>query len=143
MGLSEVTVTAILTLLPMLLGLAMAGDLQVRSIVVEDQIIMRIPVRPPPPQVRWIEHKGPKCIHAGKIRGAFLSGNDHVDFILEGRKLLRAELDDNCPALDFYGGFYLSSSDERVCARRDVVRSRMGATCGIERFRELKAKVRR
>ena len=143
MGLSEVTVTAILTLLPMLLGLAMAGDLQVRSIVVEDQIIMRVPVRPPPPQVRWVEHKGPKCIHADKIKGAFLAGSDHVDFILEGRKLLRAELDESCPALDFYGGFYLSSSDEKVCARRDVVRSRMGATCGIERFRELKAKVRR
>ena len=136
------TFTAILALLPMLLGLSWGGA-QVRSIVVEDQIIMRIPVRPPPPQVEWVEHKGPKCVSADKIRGAFLSGNDHVDLILDGRRLLRADLDENCPALDFYEGFYLSSADERVCARRDVIRSRMGATCQIDHFRELKAKVRR
>lgn len=130
-----------LTLLPMLLGI-MPGGLTVRTIVVENQVIMRVPVRPPPPQVVWTEHKGPKCIHADDIRGAFLSGNDHVDFILSGKKLLRAELEDNCPALDFYNGFYLSRSDDKVCARRDMVRSRMGASCSIERFRELKAKIR-
>lgn len=130
-----------LTLLPMLLGI-MPGGLTVRTIVVENQVIMRVPVRPPPPQVVWTEHKGPKCIHANDIRGAFLSGNDHVDFILSGKKLLRAELEDNCPALDFYNGFYLSRSDDKVCARRDMVRSRMGASCSIERFRELKAKIR-
>src|SRR6187399_32010 len=117
MGLSLVTFTAIVPVLPLLLGLTMAGDVQVRTITVEDQIIMRIPVRPQPPQVEWVEHKGPKCISAKKIRGAFLSGEDHVDFILEGRKLLRAEFDENCPALDFYTGFYLSSKDDKVCAR--------------------------
>ena len=131
-----------LTLLPMLLGI-LPGGLTVRTIVVENQLIMRVPVRPPPPQVVWTEHKGPKCIHAGDIRGAFLSGNDHVDFIMRGKTMFRAELEENCPALDFYNGFYLSSSDEKVCARRDVVRSRIGASCGIERFRELKAKIRR
>ncbi len=137
------TFTAIVTLLPMLLGLEMVGAVQVRSIMVEDQIIMRIPARPPPPQVEWIERKGPKCIHSDAIRGAFLSGNDHVDFILDGRRLLRAQLDESCPALDFYEGFYLSSKDEKVCVRRDVVRSRMGATCAIARFHELKPKTRR
>jgi hypothetical protein len=121
----------------------MAGDVQVRSITVEDQIILRVPVRPPPPQVDWIPHKGPKCISVNKIKGAFLSGDDHVDFILEKRKLLRAKLEENCPALDFYEGFYLSSNDEKVCARRDVVRSRMGGSCAIDRFMELKPKVRR
>jgi hypothetical protein len=136
------TFLEMLTLLPLLLGVA-PGGLTVRSIVVEDQIIMRIPVRPPPPQVEWSEHKGPRCMHGDDIRGAFLSGNDHVDFILSGKKLLRAELQENCPALDFYAGFYLSSSDNKVCAGRDVVRSRIGASCGIERFRELKAKIRR
>ena len=140
-GAVPLTFLEVLTLLPLLLGVA-PGGLTVRSITVEDQIIMRIPVRPPPPQVEWTEHKGPKCIDAEKIRGAFLSGSDHVDFVLSGKKLLRAELEENCPALDFYNGFYLSSSDDKVCARRDVVRSRMGASCGIERFRELKGKIR-
>lgn len=129
-----------LAVLPILLGL-MPGGLQVRSIIVENQIIMRVPVRPRPPQIEWVERKGPKCIKTGAIRGAFLSGSDHVDFVLAGRHLLRAELDENCPALDFYEGFYLSSSDEKICARRDVIRSRVGASCTIERFRELKPKV--
>jgi hypothetical protein len=143
MGLSLLTFTAMMSVLPLLLGWGMAADVQVRSITVEDQIILRVPVRPPPPQVDWILHKGPKCISVKKIQGAFLSGNDHVDFILEGRKLLRASLEENCPALDFYEGFYLSSNDEKVCARRDVVRSRMGGSCAIDRFMELKPKVHR
>jgi hypothetical protein len=143
MGLSLLTFTAMMSLLPLLLGWGMAGDVQVRSITVEDRIFLRVPVRPPPPQVDWVPHKGPKCISVKKIKGAFLSGNDHVSFILEGRKLLRASLEENCPALDFYEGFYLSSNDGKVCARRDSVRSRMGGTCAIDRFMELKPKVRR
>ncbi len=134
------TFLEILTLLPMLLGLGPEG-LTVRRIIVEDQIIMRVPVRPTP-QVEWTEHKGPKCISAETIRGAFLSGNQHVEFILGGRHLLRAQLDDNCPALDFYQGFYLSSKDGKVCAKRDSIRSRMGATCRIDQFLELKPKLR-
>jgi len=132
-----VTFLGVLTLLPMLLGFASAGGPQVRSLIVEDEIILRVPVQPVPRDIEWKERKGPKCIEAREIKGAFLSGNDHVDFLLAGRRLLRARLDENCPALDFYGGFYLSSDDERVCAKRDAIRSRMGARCRIERFRKL------
>ena len=66
MGTGLLTFTAIISAFPLLLGWGLAGDLQVRSITVEDQIIMRVPVRPPPPQVDWIEHKGPKCVSAKK-----------------------------------------------------------------------------
>ncbi len=136
------TFTAILSLLPMLLAINVGAALQVQSITVEDQIIVRVPVRPRPPQIEWTEHKGPKCSSTKDIRGAFLSGDDHVDFILEGRRVLRADLDETCPALDFYSGFYLSSSDDRVCAKRDVIRSRMGGSCQIDHFRKLVPKVR-
>jgi hypothetical protein len=141
-----VTITAMLALVPLFFGMgfAVAADWpQVRSVVIEDQLIIRVPVRPePPPQVEWVERKGPKCIHSGEIRGAFLSGNDHVDFLMEGRQLLRAELDESCPALDFYNGFYLTSDDGKICVRRDSIRSRMGGTCGIQRFRRLIPKQR-
>lgn len=140
------TLTAFLVLLPMLLGMVgirSPGDnQQVRSVVIEDQLVIRVPVRPPPPQLEWTERKGPKCLAPATIRGAFLSGNDHVDFLLAGHRLLRAELAEDCPALDFYEGFYLTSSDDRICAKRDAIRSRMGATCRIERFRELVNKAR-
>ena len=145
-GLPIVTITAFLTLWPIVLALgigAQGEQPQVRSLVVQDQLILRIPVRPPLPQVEWVERKGPKCLPADEIRGAFLSRSDHVDFVLTGQKLVRAELHDDCPALDFYAGFYLSSEDDRICARRDVVRSRVGASCRIEKFRELVPKRRR
>lgn len=110
---------------------------RVRSIVMENEIILRIPVRPVPRELEWVERDGPNCIAAGSIRGAFLSGGDHVNLILSGRRLLRAEFSADCPALDFYEGFYLSSEDRKICAKRDAIRSRMGATCRIMKFSRL------
>lgn len=132
------TLTAILTLLPMLLsmtGSADSGDEpKVRSLVVQDQLIMRVPVRPPSGELEWVARDGPKCINAGAIRGAFLSGADSVDFVTVRRFRFRAELSQDCPGLDFYDGLYLKPEDWRVCAKRDVVRSRMGGSCRIDRF---------
>jgi hypothetical protein len=139
-------ITAILAVLPMFFGIgfgAVADVGQVRSIVVEDQLIIRVPVSPePPPRIEWVERDGPKCLHSKDIRGAFLAASDHVDFVLAGRRLLRAELEENCPALDFYAGFYLSSDDDKICAGRDSIRSRMGGSCGIDEFRRLVPKRR-
>lgn len=125
----------------MLFGMAGAAppadEPRVRSLVLQDELIMRIPVRPPSRQFEWVEHEGPKCIYARAIRGALLSGSDSVDFITVRRRRLRAELSQDCPALDFYGGFYLKPEDARICAGRDVIRSRMGGSCQIERFKQL------
>ena len=140
------TITALLALVPAFFGMGfgVAADLpRVRSVVIEDQLIIRVPIRPePPPNIQWVEQKGPKCIHSSEIRGAFLSASDHVDFLMSGRRLFRAELDESCPALDFYAGFYLTSDDGKICVRRDSIRSRMGGTCGIEKFRRLVPKQR-
>ena len=136
------TITTFLTLVPILFGLSFgaSGDQpRVRTLVVEEQVIIRVPVQPPP-RIEWAERKGPKCIPAETIRGAFLSGKEGVDLMLSGRKLLRAELENDCPALDFYGGFYLNSEDGRICAKRDSVRSRIGGSCQIKRFRRLHPK---
>ena len=142
------TFASLFALFPALLGFAGVQSAGVRTMIIEEQVIMRIPVRPwtPPHRIEWIEHKGPKCIPAGAIRGAALSGADHVDFLLAGRERIRAELDDNCPTLDFYGGFYLKrgkKDDDRVCAKRDSISSRIGAECEIRRFRRLEARVKR
>ena len=140
------TLTAILTLLPMLLGMAGTaapdGEPRVRSLVVQDQLIMRVPLQPPPRRFEWVEGVKPKCINAAAIRGAFLSGSDSVDFVTVRRRRFRAELSRDCPALDFYEGLYLHPEDHRICAKRDAVRSRMGGSCPIERFVELVPKPR-
>jgi len=109
-----------------------------------DEIIMRVPIRPRPgAAVEWHEKRGPKCIVAADIAGATLSGRGTIDFVLRDRRRLRAVLDSDCPALDFYGGFYVQPEDDRLCVRRDVIRSRMGGMCRIERFRKLERRFNR
>jgi hypothetical protein len=135
-------------LLPLLLGLfgAEPGAIgqSVTRLIVQDEVVLRIPVQPRPllPDIEWIERKGPKCFPAGAIRWAVLSGPTQVDFILANRARIRAQFDENCPALDFYGGFYLQSADDRLCARRDAVHSRIGGSCTIDRFKQLMPKLR-
>ena len=133
-----------LTLLPLLLGLTVVqpGDLPstVTRLVVQDEVILRVPVQPRPlePRIEWHEKKGPKCIPASLIRRASLSGAEQVDFVLSGGSRVRAEFDEGCPALDFYRGFYLQyGRDQQICAKRDAVQSRMGRSCQIDRFRLL------
>jgi len=147
-----VTVTSFVALLPLLLGVAAFQDESqgeepqpgVSRLVVEQQWIVRVPVRPQKsaPRLEWSEGKKVKCFATKDIRGARLAGADHVDFVLGRRERVRASFDGNCPALDFYGGFYLKTDDDRVCARRDFVHSRMGGSCRIERFRRLKPKLK-
>jgi len=139
-GAFGMTFAAFWALLPMLFGLGIgAPDAigQVRRVVVEEHLILRVPLQPAPRRIKLTEGRAFKCIHSDAIRGAFLAGSDHVDFLLPGRHLIRAKLEDSCPALDFYGEFYLSSDDGRICAKRDSIRSRMGQGCRIEQFRQL------
>lgn len=142
------TSVTIWNLLPLLVGLfgAQPGPVgqTVTRLIVQDELILRVPVEPRPllPDFRWVEQKGPKCIPAGAIQRALLSGSEQVDFILADRTRIRAQFDEDCAALDFYGGFYLQPEDERLCAKRDAVHSRMGGSCRIERFKQLVPKFR-
>lgn len=146
------TLTSFLVLLPLLAGILGAQEdtsddepqAAVSRQAVEHEWIVRVPVRGRPAlqKFEWKERKGFKCMPADDVRGAVLSGVDHVDFLLPNRQRVRAKFDGNCPALDFYGGFYLKTSDDRVCARRDSVHSRMGGSCRIERFRKLVPKLK-
>ena len=143
------TAGAVLNFVPLLLGLFAAQPATVSQsvtrLIIQDEVILRIPVqaRPLLPNFEWVEKKGPKCIPAAAIQRALLSGSEQVDFILVNHARIRAQLDENCPALDFYGGFYLQPQDERLCAHRDAVHSRIGSSCTIERFRQLVPKFRR
>lgn len=137
---------ALTGLFPVLFGLSIeATDPQVvRRIVIRDEIIVRVPVRPRlNPRIEWKEHKGPKCIAIDRLAGSVLSGPSSIDFVFRDRSRVRAELDDECPAIDFYGGFYLQPEDHRICADREVIRSRVGASCEIDRFRRLTPRPRR
>jgi hypothetical protein len=133
---------------PLLFGLfgAQPGAVgeSVTRLIIQDEVILRIPLqaRPLMPEIQWIEKKGPKCIPAAAIQRAMLSGAEQVDFVMVNRERVRAQFDEDCPALDFYGGFYLQPQDERLCAGRDAVHSRIGGSCTIERFKQLIPKFR-
>ena len=139
---------SILNFVPLVLGLfaAQPGIVaqSVTRLVGQEEVIMRVPVQPrQQPQVQWRELKGPKCIPVRAIRRALMSGSEQVDFILSTRARVRAHLDEDCPALDFYGGFYLQLQDDQLCAHRDAIHSRMGGSCTIDRFKQLVPKLPR
>jgi hypothetical protein len=126
----------LLTWLAGLAGVAEVGPVGVSRMVVAQEIILRVPVVRPrlPRPVRWQEKKGPKCIASGEVVAAALADERSVDFLLRDRTRIRAKMDDDCPTLDFYGSFYIEPRDERICARREEIRSRMGEVCRIDRF---------
>ena len=98
-----------------------------RRVVIHDEVILRIPVRPQAVAGdRMGGAKGPQMRRAGRIAGAMLSGPSSIDFVLRDRQRVRAIMDSECPALDFYGGFYLQPDDESICAKRETIRSRVG-----------------
>jgi hypothetical protein len=140
---------SLLGLLPLLLGLlgVQPGPIGtvVSRLVIQDEIILRVPLQPRAisPPVQWIERKAARCIPIGAIRHASMSGPAQLDFVLADQSRFRAHLDDDCPALDFYGGFYLQPQDDRLCAGRDAIHSRMGGSCSIQSLRRLVPKLKR
>jgi hypothetical protein len=138
-----------LNFVPLLLGIfagqpALVGQ-SVTRLVGQDETVLRVPVQPRPlmPQFEWHEKKGPKCFPVAMVRRALLSGPEQVDFVIGNNRRIRAHLDEDCPALDFYSGLYLQLQDDRLCAGRDAIRSRMGGSCTIDRFKLLVPKVRK
>ncbi|HEY0413871.1 MAG TPA: hypothetical protein VGD66_12100 [Allosphingosinicella sp.] len=117
---------------------------QYGQIVLHERIIVQVPARlrdagqSPRTRVKWKEKKGPKCVPARAIAAAALVGERSVDLILRDSRRIRAKLESSCPALDYYFGFYITpNADGQVCADRDMIRSRMGGECGIDKFRTL------
>jgi len=118
---------------------------RVGTMTMRQQIIIRVPrgaLRVAPAGnslIRWRESAGPRCVAADRIVGAGLLGQNSVDLILRDSTRLRAQLENRCPALDYYRGFYVNATEDgRICADRDSIRSRAGGECQIERFRVLR-----
>ncbi|GAA4007891.1 hypothetical protein GCM10022211_21610 [Sphingomonas humi] len=128
-----------LSWLASLAGLATLQPVAVTRLVVREEVIFRVPVIRPRAMrpLRWEEKKGPKCIAADQIVAAALGEERSVDFLLSDRTRIRARMEDDCPTLDFYGNFYIQPEDEKLCAKRDEIRSRIGGSCRIDKFRRM------
>lgn len=129
----------LLSWLASVVGFAELQPVAVTRLVVREELILRVPVIRPRAvrRTQWVEKKGPKCIGSDRIVAAALGDARSVDFLLSDRTRIRARMDDDCPTLDFYGNFYIQPEDERVCAKRDEIRSRIGGSCRIEKFRRM------
>lgn len=120
-----------------------AGD-RYAQLTGPQRIIVRVPSRPvgggvraAAPMTEWREADGPRCLQTSQIAAATI-GERSIDFILRDNRRVRARLGQRCQGLHYYRGFYLDRPrDGRICAERDVIRSRMGGQCDIAAFRTL------
>ena len=115
------------------------GRIQYAQLTIRQRLtIIRIPTRADPPKIRWKEKRAPRCIPMDGIRAAAVSGMTSVDIVFKGGDRVRAKLESDCPALDYYSGFYIApTKDNRICADRDAIHARSGGECRITRFRSL------
>ena len=86
----------------------------------------------------WSERRAQRCVAVRELAGAAVSRGGDVDMMMVDGTRLRAKLAADCPALDFYAGFYLKPNvDGRICGGRDSLRARSGASCPIAKFRRI------
>lgn len=119
-------------------AMSMTRPPAVRRVIIRNQLVLKIPLQPrqtTPMQYQVLD--APRCLATRSITGARMSGQRSIDFLISGDRRLRAHMSQDCKSLDFYGGFYLQPRDDRLCAERDVIRTRMGGNCKIERFQLL------
>lgn len=125
------------------LRVAQTPDVRYAQMVLRQRIIIRVPEGDRPvvaagsSLIRWRESGGPRCVPARNVIGATL-GHSSVDLIMRDNRRVRARLAQRCAGLDYYRGFYVNATaDGRICADRDVIRSRYGGECNIVQFRAL------
>ncbi len=117
---------------------------------IEKRVIIRVPRRRPTPlapmadfsqetsRQSYREKKIGKCLPMNNILGVEMFADRYLDLVTKDRKRIRAQLEDKCQARSFYSGFYVEkTADGKMCAGRDILHSRTGAKCEIDRFREL------
>ena len=108
------------------------------QMTIEQSLIVRVPRSKAVKPLKWKSKKGPKCVAMSAIAGAAVVADDAIDLVLKGGQRLRAHFSSNCPALDYYSGFYILPTDDgRICADRDMIRTRSGGQCEITKFRRL------
>lgn len=121
-----------------------------RQVRIEQRLIIRItpgfgrdlPPPPPLPQPMLVprgRHGNSTCVALGGIGAIAPSSSDgQIVLMLRDRRQVVASLEKSCSARDFYVGFYAErSSDGMLCAGRDSIHSRAGATCMITRLQEM------
>jgi len=140
-------------LLPTLVGERpdVPADETARQVRIEQRVIIRIAPSSPAAQermaelaprasgrTRFEEEKLDGCIPIAAIAGVQPAEQNRLLLFMRDHKVLSAALERACTAQDFYSGFYVERSDDgQLCARREKLQSRAGASCRVTQLNRL------
>lgn len=80
------------------------------------------------------------CVQAARIAGVQTGTGNRLLLFLNDDRIVSLNLERACRARDFYSGFYVERhEDGMICIKRDLLKSRSGATCEVDRMRRLVA----
>ncbi|MEW4468408.1 hypothetical protein AB1K62_11310 [Parasphingorhabdus sp. JC815] len=127
-----------------------ATEHEYAQVRIEKRVIIRVPRRRPVRSAimadfaesilsqRYKEKKIGKCLPMNNILGVRGFGDRHLDLVSKNNQMVRVRLKKKCQGRSFYSGFYMEKSDDgKICSGRDILHSRTGAKCEIDRFRLL------
>ncbi len=96
---------------------------------------MRATLSPALPPGRFKEKKLKGCVPIAGIAALLPYSDNRLLFYMRDRQIVSAVLDKSCHAEEFYSGAYITrTEDGQVCARRERIQSRTGASCEIARL---------
>lgn len=79
-----------------------------------------------------------ECVPVKAIAGVQVDKGNRLILFMRDRRVVGASLESSCRARDFYSGFYVErNEDGMLCARRDRLQSRSGASCDVRHLRRL------
>ena len=85
---------------------------------------------------RFEEVRLRECVPINMI-AAVAPQENRLLLFMRDRRILSAALERACDPEDFYSGFYVERQDGQLCARRDRLQSRAGASCRVTRLNRL------
>jgi hypothetical protein len=133
---------------------AFYGEQVMRQFRIEQRVVIRISPRQPTPQeedllsqlprqqlnARYEERKMDQCVPISGIAGVQTGSGNRLLLFLRDQRIVTLNLEKACRARDFYSGFYVEqNADGKLCVDRDLLQSRTGAKCEVERMRQLVA----
>jgi hypothetical protein len=99
---------------------------------------MATTLSPAPLPGRFKEKKLKGCVPIAGIAALLPYSDNRLLLYMRDRRLIGATLDKACHAEEFYSGAYITrSEDGLVCAHRERLQSRTGASCEVARLNTL------
>ncbi len=127
-----------------------AHRVEIAQLRIEQRVVIRVPRGPqlsrsPMSDVRkslvertFAEKKIGKCLPMDSLRTVQVESGRYLGLVTRDNRYIRARLEKRCQARSFYSGFYMEKSqDGNMCVDRDLLHSRTGTKCEIDRLREL------